>query len=87
MITPRIAEFVAGVSYDTLPAEVVARTKVLVMDLVGIALRARHDADSTPSRFAAVDTLGLARGEASVIGEAAGYAPPGADCMQPSPQP
>ena len=77
-ITREISEFVAGVSYDTLPDAVVERTKTLVMDLVGIALRARHDADSTPSLIAAVDTLGLARGEASVIGEGAGYAPPGA---------
>ncbi|MCH6563475.1 MAG: MmgE/PrpD family protein, partial [Myxococcales bacterium] len=59
-ITRELAEFVAGVSYDGLPAEVVDRTKMLVMDLVGIALRARHDADSTPSLFAAVDRLGLA---------------------------
>ena len=77
-ITRALSEFVAGVSYDSLPDEVVERTKALVMDMVGIALRARHDADSTPSLFAAVDKLGLAGGAASVIGERAGYAPPGA---------
>ncbi len=77
-ITRRISEFVAGVSYDTLPAEVTERTKVLVMDLVGIAVRARHEADSTPSLLAATHKLGLAHGEGSVIAEGTGFAPPGA---------
>ena len=77
-ITRVLSEFVAGVSYDSLPREVVERTNMLVMDMVGIALRARHDADSTPSLFAAADKLGLANGAATVIGESTGYAPPGA---------
>ena len=52
-ITRRLSEFAAGVSYDGLPAEVTLRAKMLIMDLVGIALRARHDAASTPSLLAA----------------------------------
>lgn len=77
-ITRRLSEFAAGVSYDGLPAEVTLRAKMLIMDLVGIALRARHDAASTPSLLAAVGKLGLGQGSASVIGEEAGFAPPGA---------
>ncbi len=77
-ITQRLSEFVADVSYDGLPEGVAQRTKALVMDMVGIALRARHEAESTPSLFAAVERLGLARGAAGVIGDEARFAPLGA---------
>ena len=77
-ITRELSEFAAGISYDELPAEVVERTKVLVLDLVGIALRARHDAESTPALFAALEHLGLGGGAANVIGEEAQFAPPAA---------
>ncbi len=75
MISAKLAEYAAGVSYDGLPAEVTERAKLLVLDITGIALRARHDAESTPSLLAAVARLGLAGGSASVIGDTAGYAP------------
>jgi 2-methylcitrate dehydratase PrpD len=76
-ITSELSDFVAGTSYDDLPAEVAERAKMLVMDLVGIAVRARHEAESTPGLLAAVDRLGM-RGHATVIGDDAGFAPPGA---------
>ncbi len=50
----------------------------LVTDLVGVALRARHAAESTPSLLAAVERLGLGQGRAGVIGDAARLAPPAA---------
>ena len=78
MISARLAEYAAGISHDELPSEVTERAKLLVLDTVGIALRARHDAESTPSLLAAVERLGLAGGSASVIGDTAGYAPPAA---------
>ncbi len=77
-ITAELSGFAAGISYDGLPAEVVERTKMLVLDLVGIALRARHDAESTPALFAALEHLGLGGGAARVIGEEAQFAPPAA---------
>ena len=77
-ITRRLAEFVAATSYEDLPDEVRERAKLLVTDSFGIAIRARNDAPATPSLVAAVEKLGLARGEASVVGDEAGYAPPGA---------
>ena len=77
-ITREVAKFVAGTSYDTLPAEVRERAKALVLDLVGIALRARHDAESTQAMVAAVSRLGLASGACTVIGDITGYAPAGA---------
>lgn len=76
--TLRLAEFVGGLTYDALPAEVRERAKALVLDLVGISVRARHDAESTPAMVAAVRHLGLASGACTVIGDAAGYGPAGA---------
>ena len=77
-ITHELAEFAAGISYDTLPVEVRERVKALALDLIGITLRARNDAESTPAMIAAAARLGLAGGACTVIGDAAGYAPPGA---------
>ncbi len=77
-ITRELSAYVAGLSYDELPEAVRERAKLLLLDLVGIALRARYDADSTPAMLAAVEGLGLAGGRACVIGDAGGYAPAGA---------
>jgi 2-methylcitrate dehydratase PrpD len=77
-ITRELADFVAGMSYDALPPEVRERAKWLVTDMVGIALRARHDAESTPALLAAVERLGLGQGAATVIGDERGYSPTGA---------
>ena len=77
-ITRELTEFVAGISYGTLPPEVRQRVKALALDLVGIMLRARNDAESTPSMASAASLLGLANGACTVIGDAAGYSPPGA---------
>ena len=77
-ITRQLAEFVAGISYDTLPPDVRERVKALALDLVGIMLRARNEAESTPAMVSAAGLLGLAGGACTVIGDAAGYTPPGA---------
>jgi 2-methylcitrate dehydratase PrpD len=76
--TQRLSKFVATISYDQLPSVVTERTKLLVTDLTGIAVRARHQAESTPSLLAATKELGLASGSASVVGDTNTYAPPGA---------
>jgi len=77
-ITRVFAEFAAGNSYDKLPVEVRERTKALALDLVGIALRARNEAESTGPMVAAAGKLGMTGGACTVIGDAAGYVPPGA---------
>ncbi len=77
-ITRRLSEFVAEISHDELPSEVRERAKLLVTDHVGIAVRARQDAESTPSLMAAARTLGLAQGGASVVADGGSYSPPGA---------
>ena len=84
-ITGRLADFVAGTTYQGLPDGVAARAKLLIMDALGVAVRARHEAGSTPSLLAAVDKLGLGRGSASVIGDEAGYAPPAAALINGNP--
>ncbi|MBI4205319.1 MAG: MmgE/PrpD family protein [Betaproteobacteria bacterium] len=77
-ITRTLAAFVHDLTYDQLPPEVRERVAALILDLAGITVRARHEAESTPAMVAAVARLGLARGPCTVIGDAAGYSPAGA---------
>ncbi len=77
-ITAQLAVFTAGISLDRLPPEVVNRARFLVLDLVGNIVRARHDAESTPSFLAAVRAMGMAAGNSGVFGDAARYTPAGA---------
>ena len=82
-ITRALAAFAAGLSHDDLPPEVARRARLLVFDTVGIALRARHDAESTPGLIAAARRLGMAGGSAdgsgaTVIGDGARYTASGA---------
>ena len=74
-ITRQLADFAAELSYDELPADVVERTKLLIFDITGVMVRARHDAESTPAMIAAVERLGLAMGACSVLGDGKAYAP------------
>lgn len=77
-VSRQLAEFAAGVSHASLPADVRERAKALVLDLVGISVRARNDAESTPAMVATAARLGLANGACTVIGDPAGYSPAGA---------
>ncbi|MGA9013708.1 MAG: MmgE/PrpD family protein, partial [Acetobacteraceae bacterium] len=77
-ITADLAQFTADIRLDRLPPEVVKRARFLVLDLVGNMIRARHDAESTPSFLAAVRAMGMAAGNSGVFGDAARYTPAGA---------
>jgi 2-methylcitrate dehydratase PrpD len=77
-ITAELAAFTAGISAERLPPEVLARTRLLVLDLAGNIVRARHDAESTPSLLAAARALGVAAGNSAVFGDSARYTPAGA---------
>jgi len=77
-VTRELAQFAAGISYDALPPEVRERVKAFALDLVGIALRARNDAESTPAMVSAAGHLGMTGGACTVIGDAKGYTPAGA---------
>jgi 2-methylcitrate dehydratase PrpD len=77
-VTATLAAFSSGISLGRLPPEVVERARFLLLDLVGNIVRARHDAESTPSMLAAARTLGLAAGNSGVFGDCARYTPAGA---------
>ncbi len=77
-ITGALSAFAAGLKYDDVPGGVRSRAKQLIFDMTGVALRSRHDAESTPSLIAAVEKLGLSGGPCSVIGDRRGYSAPAA---------
>src|ERR1700728_1476470 len=77
-ITTQLAQFTADIRLDRLPPDVVRRSRFLVLDLVGNIVRARHDAESTPSFVAAARAMGMAAGNSGVFGDAARYTPVGA---------
>ncbi len=74
--TATLAAYVADLSFAAIPAEVAARAKALTLDLIGSAVRARREAESTPSLLAMVKALGLdGAGPASVMGDGKTYSP------------
>ncbi len=73
--TQTLADFCVQTNYDKIPTEVVERTKLLILDTVGIIIRARHDSESTPSMLAAVGKLGLDKGDCHVFGDKTTYSP------------
>ncbi len=77
-ITTDLAGFVAGLRHADLPPDVARRAHLLLLDLLGNAVRARHDADSTPPLLEAARALGLAGGACRVLGDPARYTPAGA---------
>ncbi|MBT5664196.1 MAG: MmgE/PrpD family protein, partial [Rhodospirillaceae bacterium] len=56
-VTRDLAEYAAGLRYEDLPSAVVERAKLLILDITGIMVRARRDAESTESLIAAVQRL------------------------------
>lgn len=74
-ITRVLAEFAASLSHAAIPAEVSERTRMLILDHVGIALRARNAADLNEPMRRGLTTLGLGQGNATVIGDSRGYTP------------
>ncbi len=77
-VTAELARFTAGIGLDRLPPEIVQRARFLVLDLVGNIVRARYDAESTPSLLQAARALGFAAGNNGVFGDSARYTPAGA---------
>jgi len=77
-VTRELSEFTANIGLNSLPPEVVQRTRFLVLDLVGNIVRARYDAESTESFLGAARALGMAGGNYGVIGDPARYTAPGA---------
>ena len=75
--TFRLAGFASGVELDAIPKAATERAKALTLDLLGSAVRARAQAESTPSVMATLARLGLdGEGVCTLMGDARGYAPP-----------
>ncbi len=77
-VTADLSAFTAAIQLYHLPPEVVTRARMLVLDLVGNIVRARHDAESTAPMLAAARALGVAAGSSGVFGDCARYTPVGA---------
>ena len=73
--TQSIAEFCVNTSYELIPQVVIDRTKLLILDTIGIITRARHDSESTGSMLDALEKMGLNQGECNVFGDTATYPP------------
>ncbi|HVA37724.1 MAG TPA: MmgE/PrpD family protein [Candidatus Dormibacteraeota bacterium] len=68
-----VAEYAAGLRFEQLPAATVEHAKQAILDVLGIAVRARFDAESSAPIARAVEALGAA-GPCTVIGHGAGFA-------------
>lgn len=77
-ITTELAEFTATLQASDLSGALTERAKVLVLDCMGNAIRARYDSESTEALLAAIRAMGLAVGNAHVIADSSGYSPAGA---------
>jgi 2-methylcitrate dehydratase PrpD len=77
-LTTRFAAYAAAIRHGDLPPAVEARTRFLILDLVGNMLRGRHDAESSAPLLAAARAMGLAHGRHAVFGEAGRWSPLGA---------
>lgn len=74
-VTRTLAQFVVELDYDDIPPEVVQRAKTLMLDLVGIGIRARYDADSTMPMMRATEILGADGGTCGVFGDTRWFSP------------
>src|ERR1700742_1832619 len=74
--TETLAGYVADLKFDDIPPEVLDRAKVLTLDFLGSAIRARAEAESTPSMLKMLAALKLdASGEATVFGDSKTWTP------------
>ncbi len=74
--TARLAGYVAALEFKDIPPEVRERAKALTLDFLGSAIRARRDAESTPTLFKTLQALALdARGESTVFGDTRAWSP------------
>src|SRR3979411_1092964 len=74
--TATLAAYVANLKFEDIPQEVLARAKVLTLDFLGSAIRARRDAESTPSLLKMLEALALdGSGESTVFGDSKTWTP------------
>jgi 2-methylcitrate dehydratase PrpD len=80
-VTLDLCEFSSGLTVERIPAQVVSRARLLILDLVGNIVRG-HEAESTPAMLSALGALGLAQGASRVFGDSRTFAPMGAALFQ-----
>ena len=74
--TATLAAYVANLKFEDIPREVLERAKVLTLDFLGSAIRARRDAESTASLLQMLEALALdGKGESTVFGDAKEWTP------------
>src|SRR5438045_7388273 len=70
------AGYVAELKFEDIPREVLERAKVLTLDFLGSAIRARRDAESTPSLLKMLESLALdGNGYSTVFGDSKTWTP------------
>ena len=74
-MTEQFADFCEQLRYEDLPHDVIKRTKLLILDTVGIIIRARHDAESTSSLVSAIEKLEMSNGSCQVFSDNKSYSP------------
>ena len=74
-MTEKFAQFCEELKFEHLPLEVIKRTKLLILDTVGIIIRARHDAESTSSLVSAIEKLEMGNGSCQVFSDKKTYTP------------
>jgi len=74
-MTEKFSEFCEQLKYEDLSPEVIKRTKLLILDTVGIIIRARHDAESTSSLVSAIEKLEMSNGSCQVFSDKKTYSP------------
>src|ERR1700749_4308073 len=74
--TATLAAYVADLRFEDIPEQVRERAKTLTLDFLGSAIRARRDAESTPSLFKTLEALALdTRGTSTVFGDTRTWTP------------
>src|ERR1700712_3899989 len=74
--TATLAAYVSQLKFDDIPREVLERAKILTLDFLGSAVRARRDAESTPSLLKMLQALALdGNGSSTVFGDAKSWTP------------
>src|SRR6202041_637316 len=74
--TATLAAYVANLKFEDIPHQVLERAKVLTLDFLGSAIRARRDAESTASLLNMLAALALdGKGESTVFGDAKAWTP------------
>src|SRR5579872_1585253 len=74
--TETLAGYVADLKFEDIPPEVLERAKVLTLDFLGSAIRARREAESTPSLLRMLEALALdGKGDSTVFGDSKTWTP------------